>query len=108
MLLPLCLSLLWESLVDTWNRHTLDRVARAVVSGQRGYGEQLDHLADRVAELLHSRLEAVGVPGAKAVRCSSDDSRPEPQLLTALLARVEKHLAWQALTAGTHGCAQPR
>lgn len=94
--------------MDTWNRHTLDHVARAVISGQRGYGDQIDRLADQVAELLRSRLEAVGVPGAKAVPCSSGDSRLEPQLLTALLARVEKHLAWQALTVGTHGCAQPR
>ncbi|MBI3246066.1 MAG: hypothetical protein HYZ50_06125 [Deltaproteobacteria bacterium] len=60
--------------MDTWNRHMLDHVARAVVSGQRGHGDRIDRLADLVAELIRNRLEAVGAPVAKHARCCPRDS----------------------------------
>ena len=47
----------------TPERHAIDAIARAVVSGRRGQGRRADALADAVAACMHNRLEAVGAPG---------------------------------------------
>ncbi len=46
------------------DRHRVDRLARAVVSGRRT-GTDADRLADAIAALMRSRLAAAGAPGAK-------------------------------------------
>lgn len=91
------------------SRHTIDRIARALVSGRRGYGERVDRIADLVAGLMRNRLEAVGARGAKCVRRSrwTDAAPQDRQALGLLLDRVEKHLAWLVLAEGGSGSAQP-
>lgn len=88
----------------------IDRIARAVVSGRRGYGEKVDRLADLVAGLMKNRLEAIGVGGAKRTRCGgrTDATLRDTQVLKVLLHRAEKHLAWEALAKGDDGRSQPR
>ena len=92
------------------NRQTIDRIARAVLSGQRGYGEEMDRLADLIAGLVKSRLEAVGASGAQRAqgRGRTATAFHDPHILKVLLDRVEKHLAWEALVKSSHGRSQPR
>ena len=80
------------------DRRTADLIARAVVSGRRGYGKEIDGMADHIASLMKNRLEAVGVRGAgraqrAAVMPTTSMNRPAWE---RLLARVEKHLAHMA------------
>jgi hypothetical protein len=78
------------------DRHTLDRIARAVVSGRRGLGARADRLADRAAGMTRNRLAAMGAPGAARAARMSVRRRPlaaEPAVLRKLLERVAKHLA---------------
>ena len=81
------------------NRHKIDLIARAVVSGRRGYGKRADAIADLLATLMKNRLEAVGALGAGYARTNSQTEVPLPdrQSLDLLLDRTEKHLAWTAL-----------
>jgi hypothetical protein len=91
-------------------RHDLERIACAVVSGERGLSAQHDRLADAVARRVRSKLEAVGAAGAaraRAIGTTPGLRREEVTALPALLARVDKHVAWVAMKAG-HGGAQPR
>src|SRR2546423_821445 len=43
------------------DRHALDAIARAIVSGERGLGDAEDAIADAVASLMINRLDAAGV-----------------------------------------------
>ena len=84
--------------MEQLDRHRLDRLARAVVSGQRGHGRQLDRLADALAALMRSRLHAVGAPGAERTgrRIPSLNGAARAiggrDALTRLVRRVDKHL----------------
>jgi len=74
----------------TPERHAIDAIARAVVSGRRGQGRRADALADAVAACMHNRLEAVGAPGARRTRRRTPYRSP---LLRLLFDRAAKHLA---------------
>src|SRR5262249_42691574 len=49
------------------DRHELDAMARAIVSGERGLGGAADAIVDAVASLMINRLEAAGVAGHQRV-----------------------------------------
>jgi len=94
------------------DRHALDAVARAIVSGERGLGDAADAIADAVASLMINRLEAAGVAGHRRVahlRWNDPDRRPQVErlygrkLLEALIRRTDKHLAHAAMLALTRG-----
>ncbi len=96
--------------MEKFDRHTLDLVARAVVSGHRGYGKQLDRVADATASLLKNRLEAAAAPGAARARNShkAEEALPDRETLVSLLNRIEKHLAMLVLAQGADDRSQPR
>ena len=78
------------------DRHALDRIARAVVSGRRGLGVRADRLADAAAALTRNRLAALGAPGG--VRAATLPVRrcalaSEPDELRRVIERIGKHLA---------------
>ncbi len=81
------------------DRHTLDQLARAGVSGRRSGAADLDRLANKMAALMHSRLRAAGAPGAR--RTSRQTLTLENaarmlggrDVLAVLVRRVDKHLA---------------
>lgn len=94
------------------SRQTMDRVARAIVSGQRGYGARVDDLADHVAGMMRSRLLAAGVPRADRLQhpaARSDPARSvrDREALRQLLARVGKHLAWAVMAGPRDGGPHP-
>jgi hypothetical protein len=91
------------------DRHALERIARAVVSGRRGLGVRADRLADDAAGLTRNRLAALGAPGA--VRAARLPVRRRalasaPASLRRLLERVAKHLT--AVGRGGPGAAKHR
>jgi hypothetical protein len=102
-----------ETLLDFLkDRHALDAVARAVVTGERGLGSAQDRMADDVASLMINRLAAAEVPGHRCVahldwnaprRRQSIEQRYGRGLLEALIRRTDKHLAHAALVALTDG-----
>lgn len=83
------------------DRHTLDAVARAIVSGKRDLRPEHNALADEVALLLRNRLEAHGARGVRRLkrlrrpqledrlRCNARYGR---DLVDQLLNRTEKYL----------------
>lgn len=84
------------------DRHTLDEVARAVVTGERGLGRELDRLADDMAGLMRNCLAASEAPGFQRVdrggwnapcRWQGISVRYGSDLVRVILARVDKHLA---------------
>jgi tungstate transport system ATP-binding protein len=84
------------------DRHALDRIAQAVVTGERGLGGNFDRIADDVASLLINRLSAVNAPGVgrishltwdDPVRCQKVTDHYGESVIQAILMRVEKHLA---------------
>ena len=76
-------------------RHVIDTIARADVTGRRGYGRRVDGFADRVAARMRNRLEAVGAPGASRARGARGRAIDDPTLLRLLLDRTARHLeAW--------------
>lgn len=93
---PLVAVIRCDAMLD---RHALDRLARAVVSGRRGNGPAFDRLADRVAGLMRSRLGAAGAPGVRRAvrRTVSLDAAARAvggrDTLAALIRRIDKHLA---------------
>jgi len=94
------------------DRHMVDIVARAVVSGRRGRGARIDRLADLVAGLMRNRLEACGAPGALVARHLPQAQWPavraESRLLDLLLERAGKHLAsGMSITRGRSRDASP-
>jgi hypothetical protein len=94
------------------DRHALDAIARAIVSGERGLGDTSDAIADDVASLMINRLAAAGVPGHQRVahlpwNAPERRSRVEQgygrELLDVLIRRTDKHLAHAAMMAYTRG-----
>src|SRR5437870_2433916 len=94
------------------DRHTLDAIARAVVTGERGLGDVEDRIADDVASIMIHRLQAVGAPGPSRVAHldGNDVSRWERverscgrELLDLLIRRTDKHLAYAAMIRLNHG-----
>lgn len=87
------------------DRHTIDLIARAVVSGRRGHGKRVDRTADFIAGLMSNKLEAAGAKGAIRSRRSRppDTSLQDRQILDLLLRRTEKHLASSVLVESGDG-----
>jgi len=88
------------------DRHTLDRIARAVISGRRGLGGGADRLADRAAGMTWNQLAAMGAPGsarAARMRVRRRALASEPAVLRRLVERVAKHLAAGSGGAGGRG-----
>jgi hypothetical protein len=94
------------------DRHALDAIARAIVSGERGLGDTADAIADEVASLMINRLAAAGVAGHRRVahlRWKAPRRRPRVErqygreLLDVLIRRTDKHLAHAAMMALTRG-----
>jgi hypothetical protein len=94
------------------DRHRLDRTARAIVSGERGQGEEVDLIADHLASIMINRLAAAGVPGHSRVAhlaCDAPHRWPEVkrrygrELIDVLVRRTDKHLAHAAMMALTRG-----
>lgn len=96
--------------MEKFDRHTLDLVARAVVSGRRGYGKRLDRVADGIARLIKNRLEATEAPGAARAHSSHEGEAalPDRETLEALLNRIEKHLAMLVLAQSADDRSQTR
>jgi len=96
--------------MEKFNRHTIDLIARAVVSGRRGYGKRLDRVADAIAGLIKNRLEATEAPGAVHARNShkAEAALPNREILDCLLNRIEKHLASLVLAQNTDDRSQTR
>jgi hypothetical protein len=103
-----------EALAETLlaDRHALDTVARAVVSGERGFGAAQDALADAVASLMINRLAVANAAGhARVAHLQWDvpDRRLQVEevygraLLDVLLRRIDKYLAHAAMVAFAHG-----
>jgi hypothetical protein len=96
------------------DRHALDAVARAVVSGERGLGAEEDALADAVASLMINRLDAANAAGhARVAHLRWDvpdrrwqvEQRYGRELLELLIRRIDKHLGHAAMVAFTHGAS---
>jgi hypothetical protein len=94
------------------DRHTLDTIARAVVSGERDLGDMADAIADAVASLMINRLAANGVSGYHRVahlQWNVPHRRPRVEqqygreLLNVLIQRTDKHLAQAAMMTCTRG-----
>jgi hypothetical protein len=92
------------------NRHRLDAIARAVVTGARGLGTMEDAIADDIASIMIGRLRAAGVPGYHRVAHLTVDpaerwqhvkQRYGRELLDLLIRRTDKHLGSAALLAYT-------
>jgi len=95
---------------DEVDRHTLDRIARAVVSGRRGLGARADRLADHAAAMTRNQLAAMGAPGGARAASMAVRRRPlasEPAVLRRLVQRVAKHLAMMG-RGGAGASARPR
>ena|SRR5437016_2426913 len=94
------------------DRHALDAIARAIVSGERGLGDAADAIADDVASLMINRLAAARVSGHRRVshlRWNAPRRRPRVErqygreLLNVLIQRTDKHLAHAAMLTFTRG-----
>jgi hypothetical protein len=94
------------------DRHAIDAIARAVVSGERGLEVLADAIADDVASLMINRLAAGGVPGHQRVerrrwdaprRWQRIERRYGRELLNVLVQRTDKHMAHAAMVALTCG-----
>jgi hypothetical protein len=94
------------------DRHALDAIARAIVSGERGLGDAADAIADDIASLMINRLAAARVSGHHRVahlRWNAPGRRRRVErhygreLLNVLIHRTDKHLAHAAMMAFTRG-----
>jgi len=96
--------------MERFDRHTLDLVARAVVSGRRGHGKRLDRVADAIAGRITNRLAAAEAPGvARAMRSHKDAHvLTDRATFDSLLHRIEKHLAMLVLAQTAHDHTQTR
>jgi hypothetical protein len=83
-------------MADQLDRRMIDRIARAVVSGERGLGARADRLADRVAGMTRNQLAAMDAPGsvrAEKLTVRRSPLATESAVLRRLFKRVAKHLA---------------
>lgn len=96
--------------MEKFDRHTIDLIARAVVSGRRGYGKRFDRIADAIAGLIKNRLEAAEAPGAVVTDSShiGNAALPDRGTLRCLLNRIEKHLASLVLAQAADDRSQTR
>lgn len=96
--------------MEKFDRHTTDLIARAVISGRRGYGKRPDRIADAIAGLMTNRLEAAQAPGAlrRRKRHQTKAELPSREMLDSLFHRIEKHLASLVLAQTTNGRSQTR
>jgi hypothetical protein len=90
------------------DRHTLDTIARAVVTGERGLGGSFDRMADDIASLMINRLAALKALGfGRVAHLTWDDpirwqetaNHYSERTIRTILVRVEKHLTthgWEA------------
>ena len=94
------------------DRHKLDAIARAVVSGERGLGQKEDAVADDVASLMINRLAAAQAPGHQGVahlrwdcpeRWQRIEERYGRRFLQILIRRTGKHLDHLALLTLPNG-----
>jgi hypothetical protein len=94
------------------DRHALDAIARAIVSGERGLGDAADAIADDIASLMINRLAAARVSGHDRVahlqwnapgRSRRVERQHGRELLDVLIQRTDKHLAHAAMMAFTRG-----
>src|SRR5262245_39366578 len=94
------------------DRHALDAIARAIVTGERGLDKEADEIADAVASLMINRLAAAGVPGHGRVahlpwndpgRKSRVEQAYGRELVSVLIRRTDKHLAHAAMLAYARG-----
>ncbi len=92
------------------DRHTIDQIARAVVSGRRGLGVERDRMADLVASLSRNRLEAVFAPGVRRARRRRPGSLASlDPMVRCVLDRTAKHLAgFAASEQGTRATPSTR
>ena len=94
------------------DRHVLDAIARAVVTGERGLGEVADKIADDIASIMINRLAASEAQGHGRVahlewnvpQCwQAVEDRYGREFLGLLIRRTDKHLAYAAMIALTRG-----
>lgn len=86
--------------VSELDRHDIDQVAQAVVSGERSLTAEENRLADEITGLVIPLLEAHQMFGARGRRRRSDNGHRRiliyvlygPELVERILKRVEKHL----------------
>lgn len=92
------------------DRHRLDAVARAAITGARGVGAVEDAIADDIASIMSDRLRAAGVAGYHRVADQPADpaerwqrvkQRYGRELLDLLIRQTDKHLGAAALLAYT-------
>jgi hypothetical protein len=107
-------ALMWSEIVRELlnDRHAIDAIARAIVSGERRLGNAADTIADDVASLMINRLAAARVSGHDRVahlqwnapgRRQRVERRYGRELLSVLIQRTDKHLAHAAMMAFTRG-----
>ena len=87
-----------------------DEIARAVVSGQRGFGRAIDGAADYLASLMKNRLAALGAGngGGDGPSRRIPESLRNRRVLENLLRRVGKHLEHKAATDLSRGDSEAR
>lgn len=92
------------------DRHAIDAIARAVISGRRGLGGERDRLADAAAGMMRNRLAAVGAPGLGRARGGRRRTlADQPEVMRRLFERTAKHLATLARRGAMGGAsARPR
>jgi hypothetical protein len=109
---PLSEAIMERDIIQTvlGDRHRLDAIARAVVTGARGLGAVEDAMADDLASIMSDRLRAAGVTGYHRVAEQTGDpaerwqqikQRYGRELLDLLIRRTDKHLGSAALLAYT-------
>src|SRR4051794_25699704 len=85
------------------DRHALDAIARAVVSGERGLGAERNDLADAIASLMINRLAAANAVGharvahlrwAEPLRQTAIEKRYGRELVRDLTRRTDEPLAY--------------
>ena len=86
---------------DQTDRHQIDAVARALVSGERPFSDAINQMVDRLAAIIKSRLQAHQVPGYRNVAHISSDGTQSwrvlqswlgSSLIDRILGRVTKFL----------------
>jgi hypothetical protein len=94
------------------DRHALDAIARAVVTGERGLGPVDDAIADDIAAIMTGRLAAARSPGERrepdlppdlSTRRQRAEQQYGRQMVELLIRRTDKHLGQAAMAAYLRG-----